>query len=205
MKGDILQLHAKSNGHVLYKAPIVKIRPLHACTQNGRIIVKSMLQPLYAIGKQLYRYTGAHLLGHVIITDHDVEGKRQSFSWGMKEMKQRGVDPKLAELVVTCSKKAGKSGRDRNCKAIRAIFSYDVKRILNEDPKNDLTPMQFVRNAYWYHVRIINWPVDIPFFKAGVESIHKITSPDLCKVALPPAEAVRSMHNNRTNVPRCYV
>ncbi|KAJ3753684.1 hypothetical protein EV360DRAFT_74309 [Lentinula raphanica] len=175
--------------------------------------VKSMLQPLYAIGKQLYWYTGAHLLGHVIITDHDVEGKRQSFSWGcssivqqvitdhavdlrcqltdietlirMKEMKQRGVDPKLAELAVTCSKKAGKSGRDRNRKAIRAIFSYDVERVLNEDPKNDLTPMQFVRNAYRYHVRIINWPVDVPFFKAGVESIHKMTSPDLCKVALP--------------------
>ncbi|KAJ3964175.1 hypothetical protein EV361DRAFT_980196 [Lentinula raphanica] len=175
--------------------------------------VKSMLQPLYAIGKQLYRYTGAHLLGHVIITDHDVEGKRQSFSWGcssivqqvitahavdlrsqltdietlirMKEMKQRGVDPKLAELAVTCSKKAGKSGRDRNRKAIRAIFSYDVERVLNEEPKNDLTPMQFVRNAYRYHVRIINWPVDVPFFKAGVESIHKMTSPDLCKVALP--------------------
>ena len=34
-------------------------------------------------------------------------------------------------------------------------------------------------------MRIINWPVDVPFFKAGVESIHKMTSPDLCKVALP--------------------
>ncbi|KAJ3755207.1 hypothetical protein EV360DRAFT_73043 [Lentinula raphanica] len=163
--------------------------------------VKSMLKPLYTIGKELYRNTGGHLLGHFIITDHEADGKSRSVIQEhsvnlrtqltdietmikMKEMKQRGVDAKLAELAVKCTKAPTQSGRDRNRKAISAIFTYDAERLVDDDPKL-LAPGKFAENAYRYHVRIVNWPVDLPFFTAGIDSVHSMRCKDLSKVALP--------------------
>lgn len=59
------------------------------------------------------------------------------------------------------------------------------------DP-NKLQLTQFVKNAWRMHVRIINWPVNVPFFKCGVEGtdgflpgfklIHDIKAEDLALI-----------------------
>ncbi|KAJ3964036.1 hypothetical protein EV361DRAFT_981422 [Lentinula raphanica] len=194
-----------------YEAQLDAFREKKNAEGKRAVNVQKLLEPIYGMGKKIYKETGAHLLGHLIITDHGVRGKTQSVSWGCtsvveqvirdhsidlrtqltdieargKEMNNRGVDKKLAELAVTCSSKVtDKTIRDRNRRAIPAIFSYDTDRVAGtKTPK--LAPAQFSEYAYEYHVRIINWPVGVPFFNAGVANVHSMSCADLRKVAVP--------------------
>ncbi|KAJ3764624.1 hypothetical protein FB446DRAFT_795932, partial [Lentinula raphanica] len=173
--------------------------------------VKSVLKPLHALGKQIYRNTGAHLLGHLVITDHEADGRSRSVSWGCtdvvkqviednavdlrtqltdieclirnKEMKLRGIDAELAKLAHACTK-GYRSSRDRDRSVISACFIYDLERCIGIKTVK-LTPSQFVANAYKFHVRVINWPVDLPFFAVGLEDLHAMNARDLKKVAGP--------------------
>ncbi|KAE9390243.1 hypothetical protein BT96DRAFT_1002480 [Gymnopus androsaceus JB14] len=54
------------------------------------------------------------------------------------------------------------------------IILFDAKRLVGNngdcrDP-NKLQLTQFVENAWEFHVRIVNWPVGVPFIKCGVMS-----------------------------------
>ncbi|KAJ3755379.1 hypothetical protein EV360DRAFT_72904 [Lentinula raphanica] len=186
-----------------YEAQLDAFREKKNAEGKRAVNVQKLLQPIYGMGKKIFKETGAHLLGHLIVTDHGARGKTQSVIRDHsvdlrtqltdieslirgKEMNNRGVDKKLAELAVTCSTKVtDKTIRDRNRRAIPAIFTYDTDRVAGtKTPK--LAPAQFAEYAYQYHVRVINWPVGVPFFSAGgVANTHKMTCPDLRKVAVP--------------------
>ncbi|KAJ3833286.1 hypothetical protein F5878DRAFT_665780 [Lentinula raphanica] len=196
-----------------YESQLDAFREKKNAEGKRAVNVQKLLEPIYGMGKKIFKETGAHLLGHLIITDHGARGKTHSVSWGCtsvveqvirdhsidlrtqltdiealirrKEMKNRGVDQKLAELAVSCSTKAtDKMIRDRNRRAIPAIFTYDTDRVAGtKTPK--LAPAQFSEHAYQYHVRIINWPVGVPFFNADGQTVHKMSCPNLRKVAVP--------------------
>ncbi|KAJ3832313.1 hypothetical protein F5878DRAFT_666693, partial [Lentinula raphanica] len=175
--------------------------------------VKTMLKPLFALGKQLYRNTGAHLLGHLVITDRDAQRKSRSVTWGCtdivkqvieehavdlrtqltdidalvrgKEMNMRGISKELAKLSTACFKTQTDSGpRDRDRQVISASFAYDVERCIGIKTIK-LTPGQFAKHAYKYHVRVINWPVGLPFFNTGEGDLHSMSAIDIKKVAGP--------------------
>ncbi|KAJ3757303.1 hypothetical protein EV360DRAFT_84132 [Lentinula raphanica] len=196
-----------------YESQLDAFREKKNAEGKRAVNVQKLLEPIYGMGKKIFKETGAHLLGHLIITDHGARGKTHSVSWGCtsvveqvirdhsidlrtqltdiealirrKEMKNCGVDQKLGELAVSCSTKAtDKTIRDRNRRAIPAIFTYDTERVAGtKTPK--LAPAQFSEHAYQYHVRIINWPVGVPFFNADGQTVHKMSCPNLRKVAVP--------------------
>ncbi|KAJ3968125.1 hypothetical protein EV361DRAFT_952616 [Lentinula raphanica] len=171
--------------------------------------VKSMLKPLHALGMQMYRNTGAHLLGHLVITDPDAESRSRSVSWGCtdvvkqviednaihlrtqltdietmlrsKEMELRGIDEELARLATACIKTKTESARDRDRRVISRCFAYDVERCTGSKMVS-LSPGQFVKNAYKHHVRVINWPVGVTFFGAGLVDLDAMSAADIKKV-----------------------
>ncbi|KAJ3816853.1 hypothetical protein F5880DRAFT_1618849 [Lentinula raphanica] len=196
--------------------------------------VKSMLKPVFALGKHLYRNTGAHLLGHLVLTDRDAQRKSRSVTWGCtdvvkqvieehavdlrtqltdietllrgKEMKMRGISKELAKLSTACLKTQTDSGpRDRDRRVISASFVYDVDRCIGIKTIK-LTPGQFVMHAYKFHVRVINWPVGLPFFNTGLGDLHSMSAIDIKKIAGPRiAQISREVNGEEDDeVEKCF-
>ncbi|KAJ3964256.1 hypothetical protein EV361DRAFT_979691 [Lentinula raphanica] len=194
--------------------------------------VKSMLKPLYALGIQMYRNVGAHLLGHLVITDPDADSRSRSVSWGCTEVVKQVIEDNAVHLPTQLTdiemmlrfidtfahgqKKfiCGELMKNwRNCGLLasrpkpsqqeivivewfHAVLHmilcqlYDFYASPQErctgSKSSGLSPGQFVKNAYKYHVRVINWPVGIPFCGVKpVEDLHAMSCTDIKKVTGP--------------------
>lgn len=111
-------------------------------------------------------------------------------------MKSRELEADLAQLYSILPKPKGRSGQDHHHIILPRILAFDASKFFPSfhslllsylldhivgyrsnrewdfrDP-NNLQLTVFVNNAWRFHVRIINWPVDVPFINCGVQTAN---------------------------------
>ncbi|KAJ3804740.1 hypothetical protein F5876DRAFT_70381 [Lentinula aff. lateritia] len=111
-----------------------------------------------------------------------------------QDMISQEIDTDLANLRSHCEVQT--DTRTRNRHILPLIFTFDAKQILQDEKEAvKLQPTHFVENAFPAKVRIINWPVGVPFYKYGVQTkdgfvagVNRITdfsARDLSKICVP--------------------
>ncbi|KAJ3851974.1 hypothetical protein EV368DRAFT_82997 [Lentinula lateritia] len=111
-----------------------------------------------------------------------------------QDMISQEIDTDLANLRSHCEVQT--DTRTRNRHILPLIFTFDAKQILQDEKEAvKLQPTHFVENAFSAKVRIINWPVGVPFYKYGVQTkdgfvagVNRITdfsARDLSKICVP--------------------
>ncbi|KAJ3780533.1 hypothetical protein GGU10DRAFT_380511 [Lentinula aff. detonsa] len=188
---------------------------------KGDAMTRRVLRPIIQMSNRVYRESGFHIGGYIYHPDigasvwvgtqalQDVKATNgtqmltQARDIGTQiavaEMVRRQVDTNLANLHGHCHGK--KDTRARNRHVLPLIIAYDAKRLQNNDldaPK--VTATNFRDTAWRAQVRIVNWPVDVPFFRCGVhvkgrflpgpERVTSFRSPDLVKICHPRIEQI---------------
>ncbi|KAJ3737948.1 hypothetical protein EV360DRAFT_91053, partial [Lentinula raphanica] len=180
-----------------------------------------VIRPIINMANRVYQETGFHIGGYIVHPDaqpsiwvstqalQDVkarngtqmltQAKDIAAQIAVTNMVSRQVDAALAALYGHCIVTSTIRARDRHILPI--IIAYDIKRIFGDEADRLKIQMtNFVEQAWRAKIRIINWPVGLPYFRCGIsttngyergyKNVNDIKNDDLKRIVDPRREQI---------------
>ncbi|KAJ3729337.1 hypothetical protein C8R42DRAFT_715640 [Lentinula raphanica] len=191
-----------------------------SCAEENESSEEDMV-PQLGKANRVYQETGFHIGGYIVHPNaqpsiwvstqalQDVkarngtqmltQAKDIAAQIAVTNMVSRQVDAALAALYGHCIVTSTIRARDRHILPI--IIAYDIKRIFGDEADRLKIQMtNFVEQAWRAKIRIINWPVGLPYFRCGIstrngyergyKNVNDIKNDDLKRIVDPRREQI---------------